>query len=260
MRKITTFLKRLIASFIFLVTVNCCIAQIDSTTTTTNKSFTLTTEIMVGPTVSLAYGDYATYQKSFGNVSYPDAKINSRLLPRIFGSVGGQVRLNFPTQPIIKNFDFSVGIYYYRRGFSNNYKSKFSAEGFTLNDKTTFKEQYNLNYIAIPFKVRYNTNKWFYEMGFSIDQLVFARQKHILKRSTTGSDAYDGGYRKTERTTSAFADFLLKNRVRGYDLAIGNSLSEKLDFRLNFHFARSPFDTVEQLKNLVTHFELLFKL
>jgi len=52
----------------------------------------------------------------------------------------------------------------------------------------------------------------------------------------------------------------LKNRVIGYDLAVGKALSQKLDCRLNFHFARSPFKTGEELKNLVTHFDLLFKL
>lgn len=258
MQKITIFLKKLTVSFALLVTINCCIAQTDSTPET-SKSFTLVTELMAGPTISMAYGKYAAYQRSFGNVSYPDAKINSSLLPRIFGSVGGQVRVNFATIPAIKDFDFSVGMHYYLRGFSNHYKSTFSTEGLSLKDKTSFKEKYNLNYIAIPFKVRY-TKKWFYEMGFSIDQLVFARRKHVLKRAAKGSDAYDEGYRKTERTSNGFSDSLLKNRVIGYDLAVGKTLSEKLDCRLNFHFARPPFETGEELKNLVTHFDLLFKL
>ncbi len=216
-------------------------------------------EIFIGLTSSFAFGDYMEYQRSFGDVTYPETSIKSNIKPLYSATAGYQAVFGSrDTIGPLSLFQASIGANFFRRGFRHEYTSVYEPAGLNTKDKMTFSEIYKINYLSVPLNVRYG-KRWFAEAGLSYDLYFFATRKHIIDRKVSGSGAFEGGFEASETTRYFFLKNIFRQNIYGFNLGGGYWLTDKVGLRLMAHYNGNAFSGASKLNTCNLQFELIIK-
>lgn len=192
-------------------------------------------DLIIGPTISFSYGEFIDEQRTFSEVSYPDAEIHGSIRPRMFFSLGGQARLSLFEEGLLSKFSASLGLFYYQRGFSHRYSFDYKRQGLDITDQMNYTERYQLNHLGLPMLLRYE-DKWMVELGLIFSTTNSGKRVKKLTRSMDGDDALDGGF-----STNTVDRFIIeKDQLAGSTTSImfnvGRKFNDRFSLRLTNHF------------------------
>jgi hypothetical protein len=216
----------------------------------------LKVEAFAGPSMSFGSGKFIKDHKEFSEVNYSDATISGKISPVIFFAAGGQGRVILGPEDLLSKFSVSLGLFYSKRGFTHAYSFTANNNGLNINDKMEYKEKYAVNNLSVPILIRYG-NKWFAEIGPSIDHFLSATRKQFLKREVSGSDAFDGGFSTSEKVTFTLNKALFAEHRTGLIIGLGRNFTDRSSIRITNHFFSKTFAKGSDFKNYSLQLELI---
>lgn len=157
----------------------------------------LKVEPYLGGSASIAFGDYIDYHRSFLGGSEEGSKFGGSILPLPMVTGCVQARYALFTDGILESLNLSVGLQYMQRGFINRFHMRHDfSSGIT--DKSTYREIYRHNYLAVPVHLRWGT-KWFITVGGVLGLHINSTRAQILNREQSGAEAFENKSRNNDK-------------------------------------------------------------
>ena len=224
-----------------------------------NIKTALYTRLYAGASASFGVGNYVNYQKQFFNVSSPNTSIKGSILPNGFFVLGGEERYTPFIDKLMSNLSISIGFGYQQRGFTSHYKSVYNDPSLNVTDKTVFTESYRLNEFTIPVHVRWG-KKYYGEIGFGINPFISGYRWHKVAHSSSGTDAYEGGFNTKAKDRTAIVSSLFRKATLSFDMAGGIDITRMFGLRAEMQYTGRSFASGADFKTVILQIQLIINL
>ena len=222
---------------------------------------TLIVEAYIGGSAALSHGSFIDYHEGFADVKDPNTTFASAVKPMYFGTIGGTV-VYAPfckADTKLSNLAFSVGLGYIKSGFTHSLTSVYTSPVGDLRNQTTYTTRYTMNYLIVPFTIRYG-KRCYAEISYMPTRILGTRRTRTVQQEVTGQDAYAGGFNSEGDEKERIDKSVLNKRHKEWTLGVGLRLSKGVSIKAQCLFSRDLLKWSQEWKTITPQLQLIFPL
>lgn len=219
----------------------------------------LTCEVGIGGSASFVQGKMIKSFKDNYDVSSGDLTVKTKTPPLFFGTAGAYVVFRPFEDSLFSSFAVSLGLEYYKRGFTEKYTAEYHYASKDMMDKTIYREKYSLNMIGLPLSIRYGKRSYL-EVGLMFNHLLKANKTSRILHTQSGADALDDGFSVRDKDKFSLRDAGIRSTSMNLRIGGGVALNSKLSLKANWMMISRNFSLQENFHNHIFQLQLNMKL